>query len=72
MTRPPLTRTVCSVLCSASQSTLEPPGTPCFSPRGKVLPFCIELIQAQQRAALVMSEPYLISAALSPVSTPSG
>jgi MFS family permease len=50
-----------------SELTPEPPGTPCASAAGKGLEFCKALVAAQQQAALVMSEPYTMSALLSPV-----
>ena len=43
-----------------SPDMTEPPGASCSSELGKQLPFCRELAAAQGRAALVMSEPFLV------------
>ena len=48
-------------------ATPEPTDVKCATAFGRHLPFCRDQERAQQRAALVMSEPFLVSAALAPL-----
>ena len=45
----------------------HPPGVNCGSPKGAETPFCAALAQSIAKAGWVMSEPYVMSAALTPV-----
>ena len=45
----------------------SPPGLLCTTAEGSRTPFCQGLAQAQTTAGLVMSEPYVISALLTPL-----
>mmetsp|Transcript_26369 Transcript_26369/g.57769 ORF Transcript_26369/g.57769 Transcript_26369/m.57769 type:complete len:470 (-) Transcript_26369:160-1569(-) len=50
-----------------SPETPNPPGTDCHSFAGQRLPFCKARAAAKEHVSIVMSEPYVMSACVSPV-----